>query len=274
LLTHTSGYGYDFNVPLALRPAYDRAVHTRQFRNTRDMALWVANLPLQFNPGSGWQYGHSTDLLGYIIEVASGKSLDQFFDEYLFSPLKMVDTGFVLQDEQRSRLCSIYNYRKKEYELLEAPESCHAYDSNKILMGGAGLLSTPADYSRFFQMLLKYCDAHIYGSKKLSLSDTDIEEMSKNCLDPAFAPFNIGASIDYDTHGYGFAYQVKSLANPAVKDYRVSEGEYGWSGSFNTHFWIDPGKEIGAILMTQFAPFSCVPLEQEIKKLFYDALIL
>lgn len=274
LLTHTAGYGYDFNVPKSLHADYDRSVHSSTQETTRDLGLWVAGLPLLFSPGEGWQYGHSTDLLGYLIEVISGKKLDQFLSETVFLPLQMADTGFVLKQNNRHRLCSLYHYQQRQYELLESHDTCSAYSNKQLQAGGAGLLSTPEDYAKFMQMLLNYGDVSVPAPMHLALKETDIEELSKNCLDPALMPFNIGAGIAYDTDGYGFAYQVKSLLNASVKTYRVSQGEYGWSGSYNTHFWIDPQKEIGALLMTQFTPFVSTSLEQETRKLFYDALLL
>ena len=131
------------------------------------------------------------------------------------------------------------------------------------------MLSTPEDYMKFLRMLM---DGGICDAGEL-LKEHSIETMTQNYLVPDQMPYNIGNDINYDTEGYGFGFNLKVLLNPRTKDYVVSEGEYGWAGSTNTYAWVDSRRDLAVAVFSQYVPFAYYPLEQELKKLIYDAMI-
>ncbi len=279
LLTHSAGFGYDFNVPADLVRHYSRTLLPRPLKNTRDFALWMLDLPLLFQPGRGWHYGFSTDLLGYLIELVSGRPLDEFLRHNIFAPLAMHDTGFSLREAQRARYVSLYRYTQNNgFRLLDSPQSSSVFSSDKVFSGGGGLYSTPADYMKFIEMLLGFGSCRVREKEAQEkeirlLSEASIEVLSTNSLPMQYIPYTIGSGIAYDTEGYGFGYNVRTLVNPRVKNYLASEGEYGWAGSNNTYFWVDPHRDLGVVLFTHVLPFAWSPLEVEVKQYVYSALL-
>ncbi len=274
LLTHTAGFGYDFNVPAGLVGSYNRVGVAQSLQTTHDFALWLTRLPLLFQPGHGWHYGYSTDLLGYLVELVGGQPLDVFLRENIFLPLQMHDTGFSLQGVQRERYVSLYRYSQdKGFRLLDSPQSSSVFNSNRVCSGGGGLLSSPADYMKFVRMLNGFGRFQAQGGEQQLVSETAVEAMAANCLPMQYIPYTIGAGIGYDTEGYGFGYNVRTLVNPRVKSYLASEGEFGWAGSNNTYFWVDPHRDLGVVVFTHVVPFAWFPLEQEVKQHVYSALV-
>ncbi len=274
LLTHTCGLCYDFNAPSEIKQDYIRSFIYEDCETTADFAHKLLQLPLAFQPGTGYFYGFSTDLLGYIIELISGQSLDEYLQQTLFKPLNMVNTGFSVSNNQSLKVASMYGASTNEegmhnLKFLEAYASNAVFNAPKIFSGGGGLLSTPEDYIKFLRLLM---DGGICDTGEL-LKEQSIETMTQNYLAPDQMPYNIGLGINYDTEGYGFGFNLKVLLNPRTKNYVVSEGEYGWAGSTNTYAWVDSRRDLAVAVFSQYVPFACYPLEQELKKLVYDAMI-
>ncbi|VAW82894.1 Beta-lactamase class C-like and penicillin binding proteins (PBPs) superfamily [hydrothermal vent metagenome] len=274
LLNHTSGLCYDFNAPTKIKQEYSRSRIYEACETTADFAHKLLQLPLAFQPGSGYFYGFSTDVLGHIVELISGQPLDEYLQQHLFEPLNMVNSGFSVAHDETLQVASMYGASTNEegqhqLKLLEAYASNAVFNAPKIFSGGGGMLSTPDDYMKFLRMLMNGG----LGSKSAILQENSIEMMTKNYLQANQMPYNIGCGINYDTEGYGFGFNLKVLLNPRTKDYVVSEGEYGWAGSTNTYAWIDSRRDLAVAVFSQYVPFACYPLEQELKKLIYDAMV-
>ena len=229
----------------------------------------LAKMPLQHQPGSAWEYGLNTDVLGRVIEVASGKDLNTFFREEIFRPLKMTDTYFFLPDEKKDRLAALYapNKDKTIVRVGEDPVKVGAltYSASfqyrgprTFFSGGAGLVSTASDYARFLQMLLN--GGRLDGVQLLK--HETVRKITQNQLGQA-AMGNSGPQF-----GYGFGIVVDPEKSKDV----ASVGTYSWGGIFNTYFWVDPEKKLIGIMMTQLYPSDHLRLGNDFKKLAYESL--
>ncbi|HTU21465.1 MAG TPA: serine hydrolase domain-containing protein [Gemmataceae bacterium] len=273
LLTHTSGLSYRFLARPTLSALYreggvsDGLVHPRC--SSADNVRRLAKQPLLFPPGSAWEYGLSTDVLGVVVEAVSGQDLDSFFRERIFGPLKMDDTFFLVPQAKRDRLATLYlrsagKLRRVGEEPVMRGELalCASYpceSDGKYFSGGSGLVSTASDYARFLQMLLG--GGELDGVRLLRAET--VQCMTRNQL---------GARTTYlpefgDGFGYGFA--VRTQAG-SVWDV-ASAGSYSWVGAFNTYFWVDPKEELIGVLMTQVL-IDDLPLRYELKKRVYQCL--
>jgi len=204
----------------------------------------VATLPLDYQPGTAWRYGGGFEVLGRVIEVASGKSLDVFLQERIFAPLLMTDTGFVVPTEKRARLVPSYS-RSPEGELVrsEPRATARSYPS-----AGGGLFSTPGDYLRFCQMLLN--GGQLDGVRLLSRKS--VELMTAPHVDSIPLWFLPGQQ-----YGLGVAVQADDGASGLIS----SPGTYGWSGAHNTYFRIDPKEQLILMLFVQLNPANVVDLQ-------------
>lgn len=242
LLTHSSGYTYGDVAPL---DGLHRAARIAGgFTNTDDTigatVQRLASVPLLFHPGEGWAYGVSTDVLGRLVEVVSGRTLDAFFEERILGPLGMSDTHFFLPPEKVSRLAAVYSWEVGGR--LTSVVSDYPYSGpGTLFMGGAGLCSTITDYARFGQMMLnggRLGDARILSRKTVDLMRADhVGE-----FDPATRPG--------EGFGLGFAVHTDQGSSGSVR----SVGAYYWGGYWHTTFWLDPAEELLAIKMSQVAP--------------------
>ena len=277
LLRHTSGLIYpelDFAYPEGglTDPDADagirmihmlygwRAVYRRD-RTLSDFVSSLASLPLAHQPGEVHEYGWSTDVLGRVVEVASAQPLDQFMQDRIFGPLRMVDTGFFVPKEKRDRLV--------DSPMPERPPIWDVTTQPKLLSGGGGLVSTAPDYLRFCQMLLN--GGELDGARVLS--PQTVKEMTTNAL-PAdakiFGGDEVGARAG-TTFGLGFA-----VRNSPVSSWVPGGvGSFSWAGHWGTYFWIDPAEQLIGLQMIQAAPGSKARkalLPAGINRLVYGAL--
>jgi CubicO group peptidase (beta-lactamase class C family) len=204
----------------------------------------LATVPLNFQPGSAWEYGSSTDVLGRVIEVISGEPLDVYIHDRILEPLGMVDTGFTVPPEKRSRLATIYEV-SAEGKLVRAHQQ--PPDTRSFSAGG-GLFSTASDYVRFCQMLLN--GGELEGRRLVSRKS--IELMTARHSDPIPLSFLRGQYF-----GLGVAVQ-KDDGDSGILG---SPGTFGWSGAFNTYFRIDPREQVILILMVQRSPPNNLELQ-------------
>jgi CubicO group peptidase (beta-lactamase class C family) len=205
----------------------------------------LAGVPLNFQPGSAWQYGSSTDVLGRVIEVISGRPLDEFIHDRILAPLGMVDTGFTVPPEKRSRLAVIYEM-SPEGRLVRARQQQPA--DTRAFSAGGGLFSTAPDYLRFCQMLLN--GGELDGRRLVSRKS--IELMTARHSDPIPLPFLRGQYF-----GLGVAVQKADGDSGLLS----SPGTFGWSGAFNTYFRVDPKEQVILILMVQRSPANNLELQ-------------
>lgn len=252
LLSNTSGLAYSFS---------NTMVGPLQQKTGKQ----AEELPLLYDPGTRWTYSGSTKVLGRVVERLSGVSLDRFLDDRLIKPLGMTDTFYVVPAEKRDRVVTTHN--RNSGRLVETPNPATI---SSPVAGDGGLSSTAADYIRFLQMFLNEGKAH----GKTILTKSSIQAMTRNqiglvvvdtqpaALPNLTRPFPVGPSAGRDKFGFGFEITTSNKENTNLR----SPGSYTWAGIFNTHFWVDPKREIAAVLMIQVLPFY----DDGVMKLYQD----
>ncbi|HEY7117585.1 MAG TPA: serine hydrolase domain-containing protein [Tepidisphaeraceae bacterium] len=279
LLTQTSGITYRFmNKPsvgdLYVRENVQDGLAESPF-SLAENCKRIAAMPLLNDPGAAWEYGLNTDVLGRVIEVASGQSLDEFMRKRILDPLKMNDTFFIVPRDQRDRLSAVYMPDAKNRNevtkvgtdrvvqgALVWSTTYSTQDDSTYYSGGGGLCSTIGDYSRFLQMLLN--GGELDGARVLK-ADT-VARMLKDQIAPLHVTFAM--------HGDGFGYGVGVMTDHADrKDGDVAPaGSVSWGGFFYTYFWADPKNNLVAVMMTQTWPNGHLKLREQFKKAVYDAI--
>jgi CubicO group peptidase (beta-lactamase class C family) len=239
LLRHTSGITYDHTGNGLVQQLYQQSrLRSRKISNAEHAAL-VAGLPLMCQPGSQWNYSRSTDILGRIIEVVSGKSLSAFLTERILAPLQMTETAFHTGQDNAGRLAEPFEAdpwtgaKVQLFNMLEKPV---------MESGGGGLVSTTMDYARFSQMLLNggtLDGTRLIGRKTLQL-------MASNHLGPSV---RIESPLMPAGHGFGLGFAVRT--DPGMAPFPGSVGQFFWSGMAGTFFWIDPVEDMFAVFMMQ-----------------------
>lgn len=267
LFTHSSGISYPF-ASNSLQKSYVAAgvidgMTSRDTTLASQMKL-LAMQPLLFEPGSDYVYGLGLDLLGYLIEIVSGKPLDQFFTEEIFTPLNMQDSYFYLPDAKSSRLVTLYAEDDEEGLIVSQGSESNIIldnprypvgDGQTYFSGGAGLSSTTYDYARFAQMLLN--NGELDGSRILSRKSVELMQ---------------SARIDSDgdqTPDFGLGFEV--IVDVAKTGELGSIGTYSWSGAFLTSYWIDPRENLVAVFMSQVRP-SQSDIRAKFNTMVYQAL--
>lgn len=274
LLTHTSGISYRFINHPGLAPIFVEHAVSDGLSETpgalSDNIQRVAQVPLAFQPGAQWHYGLNTDVIGRVIEVVSGQSLDAFFRDRIFEPLKMTDTHFILPAEKRDRLAAVYGIEggrpleRRPSLLIQRGPLVYSTtyplwnDNAGFYSGGAGLVSTLADYARFLQMLVN--KGELDGAR--ILKPETVEAMTRNQIGDL--PMAIG------TRGTGFGYGFGVVTDTGQGP--VPAGSYSWGGFFSTYFWVDPTHELVGIVFTQTHPAGENTLVPDLQRLVYEAL--
>jgi len=275
LLTHTAGLTYGFHHAHPVDALYRRAGFEWGSPKGADLAAccdaW-ADLPLLFQPGREWNYSVATDVLGRVVEVASGQSLDRLFSERILDPLGMDETAFWVDEADQDRLAALYLPEAGTGRAVRgdafgravlAPPDC--------LSGGGGLVSTAGDYHRFAQMLLdggQLDGVRLLGPRTLAYMTTnhlpggaDLEAFGR----PLFA------ETTFDGVGFGLGFSV--VVDPVKNKVPASPGEYGWGGAASTVFWVDPVEEIAVLFLTQLLPSSTHPIRSQLKSLVSQAIV-
>lgn len=265
LLTHSAGLGYPF-INTRLQKIYvENGIIdglTEKEVKLEDQMVKLAEMPLLFDPGTAWNYGLSTDLLGRLIEVVSGKSLAQFFDEEIFTPLGMSDTHFYLPAKDSDRLASLYAGVDGELIPYTDESMSDLGDTNyprtgamTYYSGGAGLSSTAYDYSLFIRMLLN--EGELDGKRILGRKSVELMRSPRIDMDgDGTAEFGLGFLVTGDLGKNG------ELG---------SAGIFQWGGAFNTSYWIDPAENMVAVFMSQVRPYE-TDITARFKTLVYQAL--
>jgi CubicO group peptidase (beta-lactamase class C family) len=232
LLTHTSG--------LSSGPMGQSEVAKIRRQPTETLADYIPRLattPLEFQPGTHWMYSPSDgfDVLARIVEVTSGMPLNRFLKQRIFDPLDMPDTSHYPSDAQMSRLVTAY---QKTATGLVKNENSLSMSSKVYFAGGGGLVSTIDDYSHFAQMLAN--GGELNGRRLLS-------PLTVKLMSSVHIPYTLPGR----TLGEGFGLSVRVMQDAIVGNHRVSDGSFGWSGAYGTHFWVDPKEDIVAVMMIQ-----------------------
>ena len=262
LLRHTSGLTYGFYGDSPVRKLYANADLFRGDFDNADFAERLAKLPLAEQPETLWDYGHSTDILGRVIEVVSGKSLFQFEKERLLDPIGMSHTAFYVTDETKRSLIAepLPDDRfASPIAGIRDPMQVRRWES-----GGAGLVGTTADYARFAQMML---NGGALDGKRYLKSET-VALMTSDHVDPATKIARDNYYFPGGDSGFGLGFAVRTSQLP---DMPYPLGEYRWDGVGGTFFFIDPKDDMFVICMMQ-SPSQRGRIETELKVLVYDAL--
>lgn len=273
LLTHQSGLTYGFMNRTNVDAAY-RALRLDggAGHSLERLVDELSRLPLEFSPGTAWNYSVATDVCGYLIQVISGMPLDEYFRRFIFEPLGMVDTFFTVPAGKVDRFAACYQYQAGDrFSLQDDPQASHFTSENGYLSGGGGLVSTIDDYYRFAQVLANggaLENVRIIGRKTLEFMRLN---HLPNSLDlPSLAAAGSFSETPYDGTGFGLGFSVK--LDVAKSQTVGSPGEYGWGGMASTSFFIDPVEDLLMIFMTQLIPSSSYPLRQELRAILYGAL--
>ncbi|MCU5782779.1 beta-lactamase [Alcanivorax balearicus MACL04] len=290
LLTHTSGLAYDFTSIPPVDALYRKhgINFSRHHGSLAEMTRQAAQMPLLFHPGTKWNYSISTDVLGRVVEVISGQSLDRYFEEHIFAPLGMNDTAFWVAEEKLHRLAEMYTLagatppriKGEPTEVIPDPRGALEVSAAsggrqftqppKIFSGGGGLTSTTGDYLRFALMLRNggnFNGVRLLGRKTVELMHSNhLPGSMADMGEPRFNNTHMGAGL-----GFGLGFGV--VLNPALAQTMGSVGEYFWTGMANTQFWIDPSEDLIVIQMAQMMPSTLVPIRQTLRSLVYQALI-
>lgn len=272
LLTHMSGLTYGFMQRTNVDAAYrELGLDTGRGLTLADLVERLSTLPLEFSPGSAWNYSVSTDVLGYLVELISGQSLPEYFAEHIFKPLGMQDTGFYVPEDKKARFASCYQLAPTGFSLQDDAQHSPFLTRPSFHSGGGGLISTIDDYYCFAQMLAnggEFNGARIIGRKTLSFMRRNHLPAGKDLPEVSVGAFS---ETPYAGSGFGLGFSVKT---DTVKAQALgSEGEYGWGGMAGTTFWVDPVENLLVIFMTQLIPSSSYPVRQELRALTYGALV-
>ncbi len=264
LMRHTSGLTYGGG-QTPVDKLYREKNFTGRGFTLQEFVSELGKMPLKYQPGTRFEYGVSTDVLGRLVEVWSGQTLDEFFQKRIFASLDMQDSGFAVPDSQIARFATSYGPAKdKGLKVIDAPDTSRYRKQPKMLSGGGGLVSTARDYIRFLQMLLAggTLDGH-----RILKADT-ISLMTKNHIPKKSLPIVQGFPRVGWGFGLGFAIRMEKTDSEPT----TPIGECRWGGAASTHFWFSPKDELAVVVMQQHRPFIRI-LETEIKPIVYGAVI-
>jgi CubicO group peptidase (beta-lactamase class C family) len=260
LLTHTAGISYGTG-PAA--DEYKAAGISGWFLADKnvpvgDVIKRLAGLPFDAQPGEKFIYGYNTDILGYVVEVASGMSLSDFVAQKIAAPLGMADTHFFLPESKLDRMTPVYgDDGKGALKLIEdARDNSYVKGPRRCFAGGAGLLATAEDYARFLQMLLnggRLQDARLLSPKTVELMTAD----------------HVGSL--YKTQAFGLGFWVIDRLGRDGQPGTV--GAFGWGGAYYTTYWVDPVEKMVCVLMTQLLPAGNIDMHSKFRTMVYQAVI-
>ena len=267
LLTHTSGIGYGYGLSKDLWE--EAKIQGWYFADRNEPILEtvkrIASLPFEAHPGEKFVYGYNTDILGAVIEVISGQSLETFLQNRILTPLGMNDTHFYLPKSKVSRLATVYS--SGDYGIVKAPvdgtmvsQGAYVKGPRKSFSGGAGFLSTALDYAKFLQMML---NGGKFDGKRI-ISRKSIELMTTDHLDQATFEWTKGT-------GFGLGFSV--LTNLGLRGEYGTLGEYGWGGAYHSTYWVDPKEELLVVYLTQLIPAKKINDHGKLRTQVYQSLV-
>jgi CubicO group peptidase (beta-lactamase class C family) len=275
LLTHTSGLTYGFHHAHPVDEMYRARGYEYAAPPGVDLATACeafAELPLVFQPGTEWNYGVSTDVLGRVVEVASGQSLDAFFADHVLGPLGMDETGWSVAEGDRERLATLYMADPRGGGLVRNRTlGDEAHRPPALLAGGGGLVSTAGDYHRFTQMLLR--GGELDGVRLLG--PRTLAYMTRNHLPGNADLDHFGRPIFAESSyaGVGFGLGFSTVVDAAAGKVLTNAGEYAWGGMASTAFYVDPAEDVTALFFTQFLPSSAYPIRTRLRALVNQAVV-
>jgi len=262
LMLHTSGLTYG-DGPDALKEAYSR-LKPMESTNLAGMVEKLSQVPLAFDPGTDWGYGVSTDVLGRVIEVVSGQTLDVFLERVIFKPLDMRDTAFHVPADKLDRFAANYSRSTNGLQWIDGPATSKYARPATFLSGGGGLVGTARDYMRFLAMIER--EGKLDGHR--ILKPKTVKLMTTNQLPEKAFPIHFGKEKRFGT-GFGLGFSVRTEITSWDPAGHV--GEYGWGGAASTHYWSSPADRLVVVTFEQIMPYQW-DTEFGVKKIIYDAI--
>lgn len=271
LMTHRSGYQYYGN-PFLLKAGGGLAGATYEepqpnqikYNNLDDFVKDVASQPLEFEPGTQYLYGINQAILGRIIEVITGQSYYGYLKQALFDPLEMRNTKFYLTEEDRKHFQVLFINADNLKGFTHLLDSFMTYrKENQAHFGGEGLVSTLGDYAKFCQMLL---NRGVYKSRQI-IGEESLKQMTRRWSEPNSSEKNDETGLK----GFYYGFSLFVLDKPELDGVNASKGIFGWSGYHNTHFWIDPQKNLFGLFMTRAREYSW-DIQKEFRKAVYSSV--
>ncbi|MFF3846223.1 serine hydrolase domain-containing protein [Streptomyces sp. NPDC002328] len=272
LLTHTAGLTFAFYHCHPVDALYREAGLESAVLPGSDLAGTVeayARLPLQYEPGTQWNYSVATNVLGRIVEVVSGRPLDEFLAERIFQPLGMPDAGFQVSDEQAGRLAELYG--DTESGAIEPIAGLPLFGRPRFLSGSGGMVATPYDIHRFMELLRRR--GELDGVRLLRPETVDL--MTRNHLPGGADLRTVGSRPAHDepgNDGVGFGLGVSVVIDPSRTQAPSGLGTFGWSGVATTTFWVDPSRDVTVQFLTQLRPRKSLKLYPDLKRLVHEAI--
>ena len=270
LLRHTSGLTYGFqlntNVDAAYRQLHIGAIEKTDVTLERMIGL-LAELPLEFSPGDWWNYSVATDVLGWLVQVISGKPFEDFLQERIFDPLGMVDTGFFVPPEKAHRFVTCYGRNPKGgMAVQDQAEESPFLQPPAFVSGGGGLVSTAADYRQFVEAL-RTGAPRLIGRKTLELMTANHLPGGRDLPALSRSAFSEAA---YEGVGFGLGFATTTAIHKTM--IAGNNGDYFWGGAASTFFWVDPAEEMTVIFLTQLIPSSSWPIRRQLRQMVYAAV--
>ncbi len=272
LLRHTSGLTYSFTGKSMVKSRYIEAKAMDRNETNAELVTKLSKLPLQYHPGTTWDYSMSTDVLARIVEIISGVEFDTFLAERIAKPLKLTDTGFWVEGVERQARIA-----EPQVDPATGQRSPWLFDATKkpkLLSGGGGLVSTARDYARLCLMFLK--GGGLDGVRLVSRKT--VEQMTSNAVPPGYkSAYPVQMQIAWPSPsletGQGFGLGFAINCEPGLSPLPGSKGDYYWTGIYGTCFWIDPKEQLIAIIMIQSSPMTLGrPYQYRMRHFVYGAI--
>ena len=270
LLRHTSGLTYGFQMRTNVDAAYRSGkVDAFEAESLEALVEALARLPLEFSPGTAWNYSVSTDVIGHLVSVVSGMPFDEFVKSRILQPLGMHDTDFHVAEAKLARFADCY-VKSASGALAPAPPQDYLRPP-RAPSGGGGLVSTGADYLRFCEMLRRGGEldgVRLLGPKTLRLMRANHLPGGRDLADMSVSMFS---EATYQGVGFGLGFAMTT--DPVKCGVSSSPGEYWWGGMASTAFWVDPVEDVSVVFMTQLIPSSTYPIRRELRTMVNAAIV-
>ncbi len=276
LMMHMAGIGYGRDNDDLDSESLGRRGRDRPARLDHDLAAMMdrlAQTPLRFHPGRHWLYSLGLDVCGRLVEIMTGRGLDQFMAEEIFTPLGMVDTAFHVSEDRVERFAACYGRNsRKDLVLVDDPRDSTYLQPPTFLSGGGGLVSTTSDYLRFCRMLLD--GGELDGRRVLGRKTVELMTVNHLPGNRSMSEFALpGGYGEVGFEGMGFGLGMAVSQSPAATGVIGSAGEFMWGGAASTLFWVDPAEDLAVVFMTQLLPSGTFNFRAQLKALVYPAIV-